>query len=320
MYITEATLKAFFAVFLILPILDLQGQMQVMTQPLGYVSPQGHVFGKDVSRLNCRQYRSLWVVYSDRSNNLTYDSPKEEIPHKELGFMEAYYVVNETNTHIRLIKYKPDIVNGRNCELLQAHEDYGWISKDKMLLWSSSLLNDRGFTLKALPFEELEEVQNRIRFQRTYKELKAHRDPTSALNINNSQKVPSEYFFFVFKKEGNAYLIGKSERHSIIPKIQDNILGWVSSDKIKIWDQRLVIEPSRNLPQGDNGELFYSSVFGDRRNAMAYLEGRPVDMKNVLWAKKTGGERMPPKWMRLPVLGFLNDGLVKVLIPSSYLI
>jgi hypothetical protein len=110
---------------------------KVVTLPAAFEKPN-----ENTNVYNSDDKTSLpWIVFSDRDENYTYTSPGGTLVMKKLKFMDPFYVSEERNGYIKLIKYQPGMVQGRKLTNKKSSQSYGWISKSKVLLWQSAFIN-----------------------------------------------------------------------------------------------------------------------------------------------------------------------------------
>ena len=192
---------------------------------------------------------NLWIVYSDRDDNLTYTGPNRSTSvYKKASFMESFYVIDETCDFIRIVKWGYDVLSNRRnanrIKLLSTAEDFGWVPKENMLLWNSCLVNQNTkFALKALTVHTVETMRAPERYFKGESLLKVFSDPELGLNNANKNFLKLFQFLFLYKETADSYLVGKSE--VIIPgDAQNEIIGWISKDVISIWNRRLTLEPN----------------------------------------------------------------------------
>src|ERR1700743_3716479 len=92
-----------------------------------------------------------WIVFSDRDENYTYTAPGGSLVMKKIKFMEPFYVSKEQNGYLKLIKYQQGMVQGRKLTNKKGAQSYGWVSKEKVLLWQSAFVTPQtGYPQKAI--------------------------------------------------------------------------------------------------------------------------------------------------------------------------
>lgn len=182
-----------------------------------------------------------WIVFSDRDENFTTTAPGGSLVMKKIKFMEPFYVSTEKNGYLKLIKYQAGIVQGRKLTNKKAAQSYGWISKDKVLLWQSAYVNAlSGYPEKAI---SIVSGQSPLLSPNTYY------DKTDSLYVFNSPelehrktKVALHQLLYVFKKsaDGKTALVGSDEQ--LLPdSAAYSVYGWVPADAVHNWGDRLYI-------------------------------------------------------------------------------
>ena len=187
---------------------------------------------------------SPWVVFSDRDDNFTTTAPGGSLVMKKLNFMEPFYVSDEKNGYLKLIKYQAGMLKGRKVMDKKTIVSCGWISKSKMLLWHRSYTNQKsGFAEKSIAIISGTLPMTASEF---------YYDHTDSVYVYNSpelkkhlSKVRLHEISYIFKKseDGKKYLIG-NEDQLVADSARRSIYGWVAADAVHNWGDRLYISPS----------------------------------------------------------------------------
>jgi hypothetical protein len=182
-----------------------------------------------------------WVVFSDRDENYTYTSPGGSLVMKKIKFMEPFYVSTSRNGYVKLIKYQPGIVQGRKLINKKGAQSYGWINKDKVLLWQSAYISaSTGYPEKAMA---LASGKGSLASPATYY------DRTDSLYVFDSpemehkkSKLALHQLLYIFKKspDGKTLLVG-SDPQLIADSAARSVYGWVPADAVHNWGSRLYI-------------------------------------------------------------------------------
>ncbi len=254
-----------------------------------------------------------WVVYSDRSNIISYTSSTGVTPTNEkINIMHPFYVIGESGDYLRLAECNADIqgrIDTKNGYLPADTKDYGWVNKKYLLLWEKALVAQQtGVTIKALSVINEIDVLKAKNIQ-TYlnnpesdsTNLKVFDDPE--LTMENLSQVHLADFLFVFKKDpetGN-YLVA----YNYIFGFRDPqvILGWVSKSSMTLWTDRVCLEPNWDPLYAKNrrDRKLKCSLFTNEADATAYYSGNtPED--TAIWDNDTYTHRMDPNEKRFPVL------------------
>ncbi|RFZ92272.1 VWA domain-containing protein [Mucilaginibacter conchicola] len=182
-----------------------------------------------------------WIVFSDREENFTTTAPGGSLVMKKIKFMEPFYVSESRNGYIKLIKYQAGMVQGRKLTNKKAAQSYGWISKNKMLLWQSAYVSSAsGYPEKAITIVSGANALNNP---------DVYYDRTDSLYVYNTPelehkktKVALNQLLYVFKKsaDGKTLLIG-SDPQLVADSAAHSVFGWVPADAVHRWGDRLYI-------------------------------------------------------------------------------
>jgi len=193
-----------------------------------------------------------WIVFSDRDENYTYTSPGGSLVMKKIKFMEPFYVSDTRNGYIKLIKYQQGMVQGRKLTNKKAAQSYGWISKDKVLLWQSAYVSPQsGYPEKAIT---LVSGKGPLTMPGIYY------DKTDSLYVFDSPemehkklKLALHQLLYVFKKsaDGKTLLVG-SDGQLIADSAARSVYGWVPADAVHNWGDRLYIGSTKNDYSADD--------------------------------------------------------------------
>jgi hypothetical protein len=182
-----------------------------------------------------------WIVFSDRDENYTYTAPGGSLVMKKIKFMEPFYVSEIRNGYIKLIKYEPGIVQGRKLTNKKAAQSYGWINKDKVLLWHSAYVNAQsGYPEKALTITSGKGplAMPGVYFDKT-DSLYVYTSPEME---HKKTKVALHQLLYVYKKsaDGKTILVG-SDGQLVADSAARSVYGWVPADAVHGWGDRLYI-------------------------------------------------------------------------------
>lgn len=222
-------------------------------------------------------FNKPWLVISDRDNNKTYRRASTDSGEKGImSFGEWGYVtkVSEDKEWIKVVRAS---LNGNRISS-RIEKDYGWVRKEKMLLWTSGLvspvtgINRKGFLLNKM------ETFNTGKMDEIAPIFKSP-------NENLGQKDQELYrFYFVYKKEGNRLLLGKEQKIPSKRQIERHLIGWIDRTKITEWNTRIALEPNFTVKgfkerQRDKNKRLVG--FGSRSAAEAHATYGAIS--NILW-------------------------------------
>lgn len=238
-----------------------------------------------------------WIVYSDRSQNSSFEKPGSSKKIKDLNFLDHFFVIEETDGWIKIIS-DPNF-DWTTSKFSQQKQDYGWVKKDEMLLWNHCLIDSKStFDKKAMLLNTVETVKMKTKGLE-FDKVKFSQDPEGK---TTSIKQSSLYeILFVFKKENGLLLLGDRPT-TLYEDIKKNVYGWVPENRVTPWDTRVVIEPNwkpeaiaERKRKGQTAKIFLNISRAENCNA-----GNCND--NYLWQEDSYNGRMPGSWRRFPVL------------------
>jgi hypothetical protein len=220
-----------------------------------------------------------WLVFSDRENNPVYDRPDGTIV-KEIGFKEHFFVVSERGDWIEIAKSK---VNNGLKIVKGTLIPYGWVPKDKMLLWNSGLISERtGIHKKAVLLNRAEESK-RVMSRSDVNLIKIFTNPSGQQEIDQRKILT---YFFIYKKDlnSNRFLIGTDANLSTY-NIDEQLIGWVDPRDCDIWDTRICLEPNFSIEgynERKNNANLRIKGFSSLESAEAGAQGN-FKREDVFW-------------------------------------
>jgi hypothetical protein len=212
------------------------------------VKPMPKAFGQPNAATdlngNGAKTSSPWIVYSDRDDNFTTTTPGGSLFMKKLGFMEPFYVSEEKNGFLKLIKYNAGLLTGRKINDKKSAASYGWISRWKLLMWNRSYTDQTtGYPEKSIAIinGKLPLTSSQFYYDRTDSAF-VYSSPELKKVI---AKVRLHQINYIFKRseDGRKYLIG-NEDQLVADSARKVIYGWIAADAIHNWGQRLYISPA----------------------------------------------------------------------------
>jgi hypothetical protein len=279
-------------------------------QPLDYDSPTGAILPIHTKNTD----RSAdWIVYSDRDENQTYSDPNGYTKKKVVQFMEAFWVIEEKDNFIRIVKYDPGMIVDISKRILsEACEDYGWIKKENLLLWREALIsNEKRYSIKGLSIiSDPNFMSNMSQYTNKNNELKVFNNPE--LSGESEKSIAFSKFLFIYKKEKGSLLISQSNEFEGPSSAKYKIQGWVKASAITEWSDRLCIEPNKKAEAVSERKKYNieASILPDKIDASQYkTEGKTSDLK-VMWHDDPYEKGFEVNKKRFPVLKNEN-GIIK---------
>lgn len=233
--------------------------------------------------------KEIWIVFSDRDANPTYQSPGGKVKLKEASFGEPFLVIKEKGEYLRLVKYDPEIVDNSLTKTKIKNKDkaqyYGWINKANLVLSKQSITDiSTGFKNKAVSIisDTTALIQSKVFIKND--SIQVFKD--EGLTKENG-KMPFYEFLYILKTSADHKKSLVARKVTISPeKPEIQIIGWVHSSLVKNIGQRLYVD-IKSVPQSDlmfrklNGlpddllsvthETFYESLrFSQKKNTFKY--------------------------------------------------
>ncbi|MGK0365708.1 MAG: hypothetical protein ACI85O_002776 [Saprospiraceae bacterium] len=225
---------------------------------------------------------AAWRVICDRSeDNLTktYARPDGSAAFSKLKYREDYYVTEESGDWLHLVKADVD----GNLRITSREVDYGWVDKKNVLLWNSSLIDPKtDIHRKGFLLNKADDTRNIIRLEK--KEIvKIYDGPYSG----TSNKTKTIYdFYFVYKKEGNRYLLCEEVEISYGSSARRSLIGWVDNSRVQDWNTRLALEPNfqpRAFTERKNNPDLRVVAYGEETAAKEHFLTGNITNSAVFW-------------------------------------
>ena len=189
-----------------------------------------------------------WIVFSDRAENYTYTSPGGTLVMKKLSFMEPFYVSEQKNGFIKLIKYQAGMVQGKKLTNKKSSQSYGWISLSKVLPWQSAFTSSNGYPAKYITIIS---GKGPLSMPDYYYDKTDSAYIFTAPDLSRTKtKVALDNVVYVYKKsdDGKKVLVG-SDPQLVADNAAGSVYGWIAADAVHSWGDRLYIGSAReNLP------------------------------------------------------------------------
>lgn len=248
-----------------------------------------------------------WEVYSNREANETTARPGGGDQKATLGFLEKFYVIGEYENFVRLAKDPAP----RYLDLSDNWRDYGWVHKKNLILSGSCLLAEPGkIPRKAMVLNSIAQIKSK-RGKPDIVEFKAgpSEDASKTGHVSNLFQ-----FFFVFKTEQLYNEAQKqTENWALLAKVQNvsggeqdiprDVVGWVPSERLSLWNHRIAIEPNWVADASNERKSgAKAKIFSESAAAIGYREGRSIPADRVLWDDDQFENRPIGEYRRFPVV------------------
>jgi hypothetical protein len=241
-----------------------------------------------------------WVVFSDRNNNNTYRSTNATTPFRKANFMDAFYVLNERNGYLKLIKYDPALPIGnkfsrRAITDRKAVVYYGWAPKDHFLLTTQSSRSgsqNRAQIVSAV-LAQPALLTNPTRYF-SNDSVRLFADPGQQVPMKERMKLYELAYVYKLSETRRQALVGRA---SWFPtdSIKQVLMGWMPVELIQPIGQRLFLEADTIRWPTESVPMFRSLATALRRETDSLVVNRYFPA--VSW-NRTGA--------KFPVLNQLN--------------
>lgn len=234
-----------------------------------------------------------WIAISDRSRNTAYLDKNDEKSYKEVKFLEPLMVLKNRDGMVKVAEYIPDALMKKVSS--KSIKTYGWIPESDLLLWSSSLKNEKtGYPVRVAVVPSSPEVIKSA--ERYYKNDSIMVFNSPSLIENAPVKIPNGQMVYVYKQAENnkRFLVGKKPSIDM-DSISKGLYGWVSSDVISAWGERSAIK--------------MKNPTGIKETALGIHEGSPggSDAEKRIAILLTDVDKRKPLENIFPVNLALND-------------
>lgn len=234
----------------------------------------------------------IWVVYSDRNENITYMTPKGESPYSELNFGEQVCIA-EIQGDFALVYTDPkasfpEIPSYAKCK--------GWVPMRNLLLWTTCPADERGVQMRAIIAINLNNMGQDEKFLQV-----KYTSPDNLTKYSNPLNMDMN-FYYIMKKtpdEEFALLCTGYEFKG------NNLFGWVNRRAYTDWNQRTCLEPN-----------WYPKYVEEHKKQRIYTYADASKSEPVTWwefgtTNKDGNPstryRMTPNQLRYPILSQPDD-------------
>jgi len=304
-----------------LPIISVaQNIPTLMNLPAKYAEgPDGDVL--DDSKKD--KSTQMWIVFSDRDDNNTYDKPAQGAAINTVNFLDKFYVTDESGDFLEVYKWAEGIKLQSGEKKVQLNpkkaERVGWIKKENLLLWNRCLKEkttdfaERGFIVLT------EKKFRTIASSSSEKPGTFFSSPDLQKGNNNTAK--AFQILYVYKRLGKSVLIGKVYKSNIYHADKD-ILGWVDESVLKLWNNRLFIEPNwdNDAVSERKNTGIKTSLFVDKTEVVQWKDGKATQPRPI-WDEDPFEKRWPGSKQRFPVFetdsGIIYTGFYSPLFKDS---
>lgn len=260
-----------------------------------------------------------WYVYSDRSDNTTYEEPDSES--KKFGTLDfneqviIASIVSKGENDYALVYTEPK--SQIYPAISRAAKCRGWVPMSKLLLWSDCPANDHDILNKAII------VGNINRLNKDEETTGYYYKNPEILDKNREALKSVMKFYFVMKKDPKTGMHLLAEYSRVGGRVQNALFGWVSPGMYAPWSERTCLEPNWKLDvlvnqnlKGTNipvGDLILNDSKNKKRSRYTGIKAHThIELgkkRNNVTNDDRVAYRLDPRTLRYPLLENLEkDG------------
>ncbi|WP_343302948.1 type VI secretion system protein TssR domain-containing protein [Chitinophaga niabensis] len=188
---------------------------------------------------------TAWIVFSDREDSYTTTTPGGSLIFKKLNFMQPFFVSDEKEGYLRLVKYDPSILKGTKVQDKRKAISYGWIPRHKVLMWQKALTDERTlFPIKAVTIINGADPIARPKFYFSHDSVVVFNSPELQAPAAEKLKLHDLIYIYKFSEDGRKALVGHRSQLTA-DSAAAAMAGWVSADAVHLWGSRLYVGTSR---------------------------------------------------------------------------
>lgn len=260
-----------------------------------------------------------WIVFVLRQGSKAYKLPNKTNEIHTLDFMESFYVKDVVGEYLNIYKPKEDYVIDET-DL----EEYGWVNYNDLMLWQHCLVTNSKakVSIKGMVINKIDFLKKKSKTKVTGNInndlVPYYLDPQLATESGNQSQMFDILYIYKTYPEGSNFkdsesaLVGKTSILGNSRDAKDEILGWVPSNRLTIWDHRVAVEMNSDLnaveerEQNSTPVLIYSGDDKGRQKAVVYYKdyADKVSLKDYTFKGSFETTRKPGSWVRFPILGY----------------
>lgn len=246
----------------------------------------------------------IWEVFSDRSNNLLFNTANGRTIGETLDYMQPLYVKNVKGKwlHVYSIEYK----------------ELGWIKARNLVLSKFSLLtNDKvAIPLKKIIITSIDELRSQgLTPEDAEKNRNFYTEPSTRSSDFHQVVQDFEIYFVIKEQDGSVLLANNDVLTGNVTTNKSIVKGWIPRGNTTSWNTRLMLEPARSLDamlKYDN-EVLHG--FPKQRQLKMFIDNRIYKDSTSFIEFEVGP--IPFDRMRKPVIKSINNNIKEVVSISK---
>lgn len=212
-----------------------------------------------------------WNVFTDRANVQVREKPKPDAPlvsgQQNHPMGTQFFVADEEGDYF--------LLKEAGYESCKDRKDIGWVLKQELLLWRRPLQSmGTGIDIKAFIVntdDYARAIQQDADFVAT-KDIYKIFDAPAATEPTETNPLYSVLFVYKYDDIHQRFLV--SDKYKL--KGDGDLLGWVSKDRVQLWETTLALEPNFDGPairERAVDEDRWARVYETSTHAKAYMKG-----------------------------------------------
>ena len=234
-----------------------------------------------------------WVVFSDRADNVTYNSPSTQSGEFSHLFFRERLKIAKIKNGFALV-YREPIENTVYPNISDYAESRGWVPMKNLLLWTTCPTDSKGIYEKAILAANVDALDKINDMGRIYN------NPETK---TGNDRVKTDMNIYFVMKRGENDLVLLSSDYNLLGYSDQTLYGWVSESSFINWNQRSCLEPTWNLQdvnyfRGESVNIYIDESM--TKSASHFVFGRSLNP-----VEKDGSPtqyRLPKEALRYPIL------------------
>lgn len=246
----------------------------------------------------------IWEVFSDRSNNLLYNTDNGRTIGETLDYMQPLYVKTVRGQWLQVYSIE--------------YEELGWIKARNLVLSKYSLLtnNKVSIPLKKIIITSIDELRSQgLSPEDAEKNRNFYTEPSTRVSDYLQSVQDFEIYFVIKEQDGSVLLANNDVLTGNVNTNKSIVKGWIPRGNTTAWDTRLMLEPARSpdaMLKYDN-EILHG--FHKQKQLEMFIDNRIYKDSTSFIEFEVGP--IPYDRMRKPVINSINSNIKQVVSISK---
>lgn len=228
------------------------------------------------------QQKSSWICFSDRINNATQVSISNDMPEKKLAFLEPLFVLKKKGDFVKVAAYNAS-VNLKETKGLtskKALKIYGWIPKEKLLLWNGALKETHtSFAVKAITNVAAEEMILKPEKYFSNDSLLLFSTPDLTQAVPAKIAVGQLAYIYKISADKKSYLLGNAPFFTP-DSIKQVVTGWISVNAVSVWGTGAAFT-YKKLEAGDTARISTIGLYTSLKDSVPALPIKSLEERTA---------------------------------------